>query len=143
MGAPAPEDREECAPGKQLRLLDVELAVWRVAPGASIPRSILEPERPLPFLSVTRLPTELSIIAPSALAPPTSGVERGWRALVMVGPLDFSLIGVLKEALDPLASEGLSVMALSTFETDCILVRQDDLDRAADALTRAGYQFVD
>lgn len=124
-------------------MLDVELAVWRVAPGAAIPRSILEPERPLPFLSVTRLPTEISIIAPSALAPPTGAVERGWRALVMVGPLDFSLVGILKGALDPLAGEGLSIMALSTYETDCILVRQDDLDRAADALAGAGYQFVE
>jgi hypothetical protein len=127
---------------KRLKLLDVELAIWRIPPGAIIPQSILQPKSPLPFLSITRLPTELSIIAPASLAP-LEGAERGWRALVMPGPLDFSMVGVLENALAPLAAADIPVMAISTYETDCILVRQHDLERATAALTGAGYEFVE
>jgi hypothetical protein len=65
--------------------------------------------------------------------------EGGWRALRVAGSLDFSLVGVLAGLLDPLARAGVSVFVLSTFDTDYLLVKGHDLEKALAALRRAGH----
>ena len=65
--------------------------------------------------------------------------ERGWRCLRVSGTLDFSLIGVLASLLDPLARAGVGVFVLSTFDTDYLLVKQADWQRAAEVLERSGH----
>jgi len=92
------------------------------------------------FVSVTRTRDELSIVSPSARVPST--LERrsdGWRCLKVEGPLDFALTGVLASIASPLASAKVSVFAVATFDTDYFLLRGVDLDRAVEALTRAGH----
>ncbi len=107
----------------------------------------LPPESPLPgwtaesrFLSITRSEDELSLVCEQALVPAGVQAEPGWRALKVAGPLDFSLIGVLASLLVPLAEAGVSVFALSTYDTDYLLVRETDLERAVTALREAGCQ---
>lgn len=108
----------------------------------------LESNEPLPawarvpageFFSSTRTPREQSIILPDGRAPREAKCERGWRAFVVKGPLEFSLVGIVAGLSGTLADAGISIFALSTYDTDYIMVKQVDLDRATGALRRAGY----
>ena len=65
--------------------------------------------------------------------------EDGWRAFRIQGVLDFSLIGILSKLSAILAGNGIGIFAVSTFNTDYILVREDDFDRAMNVLAAAGY----
>lgn len=106
----------------------------------------LDPEAPTPgwageagWFSITRTADELSVVAPEDRVPEGVRAERGWRALRVAGPLDFSLTGVLSSLAGPLADAGVSVFALSTFDTDYLLVRERQLELAVTTLTRAGH----
>lgn len=66
----------------------------------------------------------------------------GWRALRIEGTLDFSLVGILAGISAVLAEAGISLFALSTYDTDYVLVQRTDLDRTLQVLKQAGYQVV-
>jgi uncharacterized protein len=110
------------------------LAVCRLPAGSPWPT----PPGAGSFLSVTESDGELSIVCPAHLAPPGSQVESGWRALTVVGPLDFSMVGVIARLAGVLAAAGLSVFVISTFDTDHLLVKADALPRAVTALREDG-----
>ena len=83
---------------------------------------------------------ELSLVCETDRAPAdTLAREDGWRAFRVVGPLDFSLTGILSIIATVLADEKIGIFAVSTYDTDYILVKRENLDRAAGALKRAGY----
>jgi hypothetical protein len=82
---------------------------------------------------------ERSLVCRQELAPSGGRIESGWRALTVAGPLDVDLVGVLADLTTPLARSGISVFVLSTFDTDHVLVRDEDVDRAVDALAAAGH----
>jgi hypothetical protein len=107
------------------------LAVCRLEAGAEIPAWALAPGI---LVSLTRTPDELSLVCPQAAVPAEARAERGFRAFKVAGPLDFSLTGVLSGLLAPLADAGVSVFALSTFDTDYLLVRERQLAAARLAL---------
>jgi uncharacterized protein len=90
------------------------------------------------FVSITRREGELSIVCPDERVPADVQAERGWRALQVEGPLDFQMVGVLHALTGPLARAGISVFAVATFDTDVLLVREETLSRAVDALREAG-----
>lgn len=96
------------------------------------------------LLSITHTPRELSILCAESAVPPETRhelrVEFGFRALELLGPLDFSAVGVLASLANPLAQAGISILAISTFDTDVILVRESDLAQATEALRRAGFE---
>jgi uncharacterized protein len=83
---------------------------------------------------------ELSLVIPEDFVPPGCPCEHGWRALKVAGPLDFSLTGLLSALAAPLAQAGISLFALSTYDTDYVLVRETDLDAAITVLSQAGYR---
>jgi uncharacterized protein len=120
----------------RLRLLERPLAVCRLDADAAVP-----PWARGELLSITRTRTALSVVcdedALPADAPPA---ERGWRALEVEGPLDFDLIGILASLTAPLAAADVPVFALSTYDTDYLLVLGRDLGRALSALERAGHE---
>ena len=91
------------------------------------------------FISITRTPEELSIVCPQKDVPNNVESERGWRCLRIVGKLDFALVGVLATITETLADAGLSVFVVSTYETDYLLVRQIEVERAVRALGKAGH----
>ncbi|HEX3269540.1 MAG TPA: ACT domain-containing protein [Ktedonobacterales bacterium] len=92
------------------------------------------------LISVTRTASELSIVCTQENVPEENvRSERDWRCLMVEGPLDFSLTGVLSALLAPLADAGVSIFALSTFDTDYLLVRAAQLDLAIESLTAAGH----
>jgi hypothetical protein len=69
--------------------------------------------------------------------------ERGWRCLQVAGPLDFSLTGVLASLASCLAEAKVSIFAISTYDTDYLLVQAEDLETAIRALRAAGHEIVD
>ncbi|NDJ51457.1 MAG: ACT domain-containing protein [Chloroflexi bacterium] len=90
-----------------------------------------------------RSPEELSIVCEEWLVPEQGVIiERGWRALKLQGPFAFELTGVLTAVLNPLADAAIGIFALSTYNTDYVLVKQDQLDPAIEALRAAGHQIV-
>ena len=123
-------------PGLVLSVLPTPLAVVRLDPTAAVPAWAASGE----LTSVTRTADELSIVCDEASVPPDArAAVRGWRALKVAGPLDFALTGVLASLAVPLADARVSIFALSTYETDVVLVRAADLSRACAALTQAGH----
>ena len=125
-------------PGLTLSVLAQPLAMVRLEPTAPVPDWEWSGEP----CSVTRTAEELSIVCSDSAVPPDTTAQRGWRALKVHGPLDFSLTGVLAALSAPLAQARISIFALSTYDTDYVLVRDDDLDRASDALAHAGHAVV-
>jgi hypothetical protein len=65
--------------------------------------------------------------------------EKDWRCLQVVGPLDFALTGILASLLIPLAEAGVSMFAISTFDTDYLLIKETTLEVAITALRNAGH----
>ena len=85
---------------------------------------------------------ELSLVCETARVPKAAAArEDGWRAMRIVGTLDFSLTGILAQIAAVLAEAKVGIFAVSTYNTDYILVKAKDLDRAAAALKQAGYTF--
>jgi len=86
------------------------------------------------FFSVSRTDEELSIVCEEALVPDGIRCEKNWRALKVAGPLDFALTGILASIANPLAAAGISLFAVSTFDTDYVLVKIQDFERASSIL---------
>jgi hypothetical protein len=118
-----------------LVVLPDKLAVCRLAVEAPFP----DWARPGDLLAFIRSRAELTVVCVERLVPPEVIAERAWRALQVQGPLDFALVGVLAAITAPLAAAGVSVFALSTYDTDYILVKEDALERAVQALVQAGF----
>jgi len=119
----------------QLYALDELYAIVRLEPDAEVPPWSTRGH----FWSITRSDSELSIVCPQEDVPADASAERGWCALEVAGPLDFSLTGVVSSLVAPLAEEAIPLFLISTFETDYLLVREPDLHRSVDALTSAGH----
>jgi hypothetical protein len=88
----------------------------------------------------TRTGEELSVVCRQEAVPDGVRCERGWRCLRVAGQLDFWLVGGLSSLLGPLADAGVSVFVVSTFDTDYLLVKASDFERAVDVLRRAGHE---
>lgn len=95
------------------------------------------------YFSVTRTEDELSIVCPEQDVPEDVSQERGWRALKLEGPFELSMVGVLASIAAPLAEAGVSIFAVSTFDTDYLLVRGKQLDFAVDTLREHGHRVSD
>lgn len=91
------------------------------------------------FFSVTRTGDELSVVCRQSLVPEAVVCERGWRCLRVVGAMPFTSVGVLASLVTPLAEAGASVFAISTFDTDYLLVQESDLESAVSALRQHGH----
>lgn len=125
-------------------VLDKTFAVCKFSKEAMIPMWLLRAE----FVSITRTDEELSIVCDQELIgdhiDELSGVEvfKPWKCLKVVGPLDFSLVGILSEISAFLASANVSIFAVSTFNTDYILVKSEMLDIAIEVLKKNGINIV-
>ncbi len=119
----------------RLFLLDCRLAVCRLGPDDEVPGWAGGG----PFSSVTRTSQELSIVCREDAVPEGIAREGGWRIFQVEGPLDFALTGVLASIAGPLGEAGVSLFALSTFDTDYVMVRENDVEAAVSALRRPGH----
>ena len=91
------------------------------------------------FFSITASEQEVSVVCPTDLVPPGVTVKPGWRCITVDGPLDFSLVGILADLSSCLANADISLFAISTFDTDHILVAESNLERAIRAFRGAGH----
>ena len=94
------------------------------------------------FLSVTRTPDEVSVVSLVDDVPEDAEVEAGWSCLKVAGPLAFELTGVLASLSGVLANAAIPIFVVSTFDTDYLLVRTQDLARAREALEADGHQVT-
>lgn len=111
-------------------------------PGAEIPAWATNTGE---FSCIIRAPGELSIVCAENVVPPESEglvVEAGWVALRLEGPFPFAMTGVLASFVQPLAEAEIPIFAISTFDTDYVLVKNDNLRLALTALGAAGHQMM-
>lgn len=121
-----------------LELLPSRYAAVRLPPDAGLPAWL----RPEGFRNVTWTADELSIVCEETMPPGDARAERGWRGFKLRGPFDFALTGILLAVLEPLAAAGVGIFAVSTFDTDYVLVKDADLQAAIDALAAAGHRIL-
>jgi hypothetical protein len=128
-------------PALALRVLPETLAVARLAEDAAVPAWAFAGPG---VAAVLRRSGELTVVCAQDRVAAHDGlvVERGWRALEVQGPLDFALTGILAVLAGTLAAAGISIFALSTFDTDVLLVRADRLDQAVAALRTDGHEVA-
>jgi hypothetical protein len=91
--------------------------------------------------SVTRTPRELSLVCEQASLPAEVEAETGWRCLMVEGPLAFSQVGILSSLTAPLAAARVSVFAISTYDTDFLLVKEASLEQALSSLRGEGFRI--
>ncbi|MEO6327243.1 MAG: ACT domain-containing protein [Thermoanaerobaculia bacterium] len=94
------------------------------------------------FLSITRTANELSIVCPEESVPGGIDAVSGYRVLALVGPFPLTAVGILLSFAEPLAREQISILAIGTFDTDYLLVRSADLERAIAVLCGSGHELV-
>jgi hypothetical protein len=122
----------------RFRRLRGTFAVCRLPGDAAVPA--LAPSTL--FTSITRTADELSIVCPADQAPPETKCEMPWACFKLEGPFQFSLTGVLVSFLEPLADAAIPIFAISTFDTDYVLVKEEDAVRAEKTLQAAGHQLI-
>jgi hypothetical protein len=120
--------------GVTLVVLEQTFAVCRLDPAAPFPSWAQQS-----FVSITRTREELSIVCEQRLVPNDVEAERDWRCLGVVGPLPFALTGVLLSLAQPLAERGISIFAVSTFDTDYLLIKASNLEPAIASLRDTGH----
>ena len=121
----------------ELTVRDGELAVVRLAAGSPPP----DWARPGAGGIVATVATaeEMSVVCDAAAVPAGVTSSSGWAALAVAGPLEHSLTGILASLATPLADAEVPIFAISTYDTDYLLVRRDELEAAAEALRGAGH----
>lgn len=118
-----------------LKVLPDTFAICRFNNTASIPDWVYKGE----FYSITRTEDELSIVCSQENVNQADKVEKGWKVLKVAGPLDFSLVGIIANLSVILAKGEVSVFVISTFDTDYILIKEENLEKAKELLSQAGH----
>lgn len=121
--------------GLGMSVAATDLAIARLEAGTEVPAWALTGE----FFSITRTPDELSVVAEHARIPSGTPADGGWCALKVEGPLPLSAVGVLHAITGPLAGAGISIFAVSTHDTDYLLVKAEAMGRAVQVLSAAGH----
>lgn len=120
----------------KLKLFAEEYAVCRLNNDSKIPAWIDTKN----FYSITKTEDELSVVCSNNNIPSDVKSEKEWRILKILGPLDFSLIGILSKLSGLLAENKISIFAISTYDTDYILIKEKDIENACKILTCNGYE---
>lgn len=120
-------------------LLAGQYSVTRLSADASTPAWVSSAHD---FVSVTRTRDELSIVCPSALVPDDVATDAGWCCMKLKGPFAFDEVGILLSLAAPLAARGIGIFAISTFDTDYILFKEQHRAAAVEALLSAGHTLV-
>ena len=132
------EDENTTMATLRLKLLDENLSIHRFNKSKSIPSQVLQSN----FFCISKTDEELSIVCPSSLELDSEHCNRDWLSIKVLGPLDFNLTGVIAKLSRVLAEAQISIFALSTYDTDYILVKSVKAEEAKAALEAAGYQFT-
>jgi uncharacterized protein len=123
----------------KFRQLDGCYAIVRLAPEMPVPDWATRGE----FTSITRSPEELSIVCSAQNVPAEFAAGPRWVCLKLEGPFPFSQTGVLLSFIEPLSNNGIPIFAISTFDTDYVLVQEEFVQASRKALADAGHEFID
>ncbi len=107
-----------------LSILSEKFGICHLSKNSHIPDWVLENNN---FTSITRTADELSIVCPQIKIPGGVMAEKDWRAFKVKGPLGFSLTGIVASLSRPLAKAKISILYISTYETDYLLVEEKNL----------------
>ena len=118
-----------------LTLLEQTFTLHRLEPDAEIPAPALHS----PFFAIMRTDDETSLVLPESVEIESDQSDTGWACFKVEGPLEFNLVGILAGIANVLAEAQISIFALSTFDTDYILVKREQAQAAKEALRAAGY----
>jgi len=128
-----------------MKLLKDKYSVCRLDKNSIIPNWVMNGE----FFSITKTEDELSIVCSQENLPHNMQhelaniqCEKDWRILKVEGPLDFSLVGILSSISSLMAKEKISIFALSTYDTDYILVKENNIDAAINVLIKNNYDVI-
>lgn len=117
----------------QLQLLNDKFCICKID---SVKQADLQSD----FFFIAKTDEEISLVCKEANAPKNCiKIDKTWRGMRIVGTLDFSLVGVLSDISAVLAKAGAPIFAVSTYDTDYILIKQEYLDKALGALQESGY----
>ncbi len=117
----------------ELELLEFELTIAKLAEIRDLD-SLFNKAR---FVSLTKTADELSLVIDSDNMPKVQFANEGWKAFKIIGPLDFSLVGIVQKVIEPLAANNISIFNLSTFDTDYIMVRKEQVNKAVEVLKKS------
>jgi hypothetical protein len=122
----------------KFRWLPGPYAIVRLAPDAPIPEWATRGE----FTSITRTPDELSIVCPADNLPRDVDSKHHWICLKLEGPFPFSQTGVLLSFIEPLSRNDIPIFAISTYDTDYVLLQEDQMGNVMDILREAGHELL-
>jgi uncharacterized protein len=132
------EDRPPQRHKLKFRRLPGPYAIVRLAPDAPVPDWATKGE----FTSIIVTADELSIVCAAANVPPDVHSPHRWICLKLEGPFPFSQTGVLLSFIEPLSTGGIPIFAISTYDTDYVLIQQGFTKAALDTLQNAGHELV-
>ncbi|MPQ32218.1 ACT domain-containing protein [Clostridium estertheticum] len=121
-----------------MKLLNEKFSVCRLNKNEQIPEWVKNSS----FYSISKTSDELSIVCSQDIIPSNIKCEKDWRILKVEGQLDFSLIGIISSISTILALKRISIFAVSTYDTDYILVKNKDIDNAILALSNERYEII-
>jgi len=123
---------------QSLELMKEAFTIHSFDPSDKIPEQVYS----APVFFIAKTYDELSIVCPDFVKLNSNESESGWAALEVLGPLGFSMTGILSNISGVLAQEKISIFAISTFDTDYILIKQEFIDKAINSLQQHGYNVI-
>jgi len=121
-----------------LRLINENLAIHSLTTNSTIPAEVFSAS----IFFIAKTFDEISIVLPQSIIIDSDEAELNWQALEVVGPLDFTMTGILSNISTVLANEKISIFAISTFDTDYILVKEEFMEAAIKALRKNQYLVI-
>lgn len=121
-----------------MKLLDGKYGVCRLSADEAVPAWALKGE----FFSITKTEDELSIVCLEESISEKIKCEKSWRILKVEGPLDFSLVGILSKISGLMAKNDISIFAISTYDTDYILIKDENIKKAIEVLNEDYYNVI-
>ena len=120
------------------RMLAGPYAIVRLNADAAVPEWATKGE----FTSITRTADELSIVCLAGNLPADVNTEHHWTCLKLEGPFPFSMTGVLLSFIEPLSSNQIPIFAMSTYDTDYVLIQEEYSKPAIEILTASGHTLL-
>jgi hypothetical protein len=121
-----------------LRLINENFTIHSLSKVSTIPAEVFSAR----IFFIAKTFDEISIVLPQSIHIDSDEAELNWQALEVVGPLDFTMTGILSNISTVLANEKISIFAISTFDTDYILVKEEFMEAAAEALRINQYLVI-
>lgn len=114
-----------------------EYAMAKLPLDASVPAAVFTGR----MGAVIKTDDELTVICDTKNAPVGAQIDSGWACLKVLGPMAFDVVGVMGSLSGALAAAKISLIAVSTFDTDYVLVKRENIEGAVKALVNAGHDF--